>query len=279
MKIGVIGSGKWGTAVYNLIKKNGFDVCLISRNSLEILKNNVFDLAFIALRTEAIEGCINKYRQHLPKKICSLSKGVLSINEPFFSEKAKSLNLDFSIMFGPNFADELEDENFTISTISSTNLELAHQVNLLTKSSYFEPEITTNTLAVEIFGIFKNIIAIFMGFASKINMPQNTKSAILTKLIQEMIDLCKHLKQEREAFFLSAGIGDLFLTASSGKSRNFNFGFLFGENNNYSPEYTVEGLRSLKSLNYIEQNYNFKFNYYQKLYDVFINKADIKIYT
>ena len=272
MKVCIIGSGSWGTAIFNLIKNNRYDVTLLSRNNLDILKEIKFDIAFIALRTEAIEGCLEKYGEYLPKKVCSLSKGIFNAKEPFLSNKMADLGFEFALLYGPNFADEVERKDFTISTIASKNLNFANEIKQLTEANFFEVEINDDVESIEIYGIFKNIIAIFMGFAEQSKMPQNTKSAIFTKLIQEMIALSKMFKKDNHTFFTSSGIGDLFLTISSAKSRNFNFGVSFANNANFIPDKTVEGLRSLSSILHIEKKYSFEFNYYRKLYDIFILK-------
>ena len=94
MKVGVIGSGKWGTAIYNLIRKNGCEALILSRLEYKKLESLKLDLLFIALKTEGIEGFINNAKGFLPENICSLSKGVYSLEEPFFSKILKKLWLE-----------------------------------------------------------------------------------------------------------------------------------------------------------------------------------------
>jgi glycerol-3-phosphate dehydrogenase (NAD(P)+) len=268
-KVCVIGSGKWGRAFCGLIK----NATLISRSELDILKTKQFDIAFIALRTEAIESFLDTYQDYLPKKICSLSKGVFTLNTPFLSNKIEEMGIKFAILYGPNFADEVEGRRLSVSTVASNNVEFANEVKNLISTDFFKVETTNDIKAIEVYGIFKNIIAIFMGFAEQCKMPQNTKSAIFTKLIQEMMDFVISFGGTKDTFFTSAGIGDLFLTASSSKSRNFNFGMQFATNKKFIPENTVEGLRSLNAI----YNFGFEFTYYKKLYEIFIEKKEINL--
>ena len=49
MKVCIIGSGKWGTAISNLLKQNAVSVTLISRNDYTILKTEKFDIAYFTV--------------------------------------------------------------------------------------------------------------------------------------------------------------------------------------------------------------------------------------
>jgi glycerol-3-phosphate dehydrogenase (NAD(P)+) len=277
MKVCVVGSGNWGSAIFNLLKKNRVEAHLISRLNFDTLKKETFNTLFIALRTEAIQDFITNYIQFIPKKICSLSKGVFTTEAPFLSSYLLERGFNFATLFGPNFADEVECENYTISTISSNNLTFAKDLQAILQNKFFETEISNDIKSAEIYGIFKNIIAIFTGFASGMQMCENTKSAIFTKLIHEMIDFAKKCGGQESSFFLSSGIGDLFLTASSSKSRNFDFGMNFAKESSFKPEKTVEGLRSLASLPAFEKIYNYKFVTYRKLYNLIIKGEKFEI--
>lgn len=265
MRIGIIGSGKWGTAIYNLIRKNGFEAIILSRLEYKKLESLKLDLLFIALKTESIEGFINNTKGFLPKNICSLSKGIYSLEEPFFSNILK----DLAVLSGPNFADEVEAESSSISTIASKNLHLSDTIKKIIENKNFKIDTTTRVEAVECYGIFKNIIAIYMGILAGAQCSHNTKSMIFTQLIKEMQNFILNFDNTRESFFSAAGIGDIFLTATSPKSRNFSFGVDFYLQKPKAQE-TVEGLRSLQIIPVFEEKYGFKFNLYKKLYNQII---------
>lgn len=277
MKVCIIGSGKWGTAISNLLKQNAVSVTLISRNDYTILKTEKFDIAFIALRTEGIEAFLKEYIPYLPKSICSISKGIFTEKIPFLSEKMEKEGFNFALLSGPNFADEVERREQTITTIASKDLTLSSSLQKILTTSFFKVETTSSIKAIETFAIFKNIIAIYTGFMEKNNFSANTKSMIFTLLIQEMMDFLKKLEQQAESFFLSAGIGDIFLTATSSKSRNFEYGYNFSFTEDAIQNATVEGVRSLSAIPYLEEIYNFNFNYYKKLHSIFIQKQDVKL--
>ena len=154
MKVCIIGSGKWGTAISNLLKQNAVSVTLISRNDYTILKTEKFDIAFIALRTEGIEAFLKEYIPYLPKSICSISKGIFTEKIPFLSEKMEKEGFNFALLSGPNFADEVERREQTITTIASKDLTLSSSLQKILTTSFFKVETTSSIKAIETFAIF-----------------------------------------------------------------------------------------------------------------------------
>ena len=197
MKVCIVGSGSWGNAIANILKYNKIDTTLLSRNTLDTLKTNTFDILFIALRTEAIEDFLENYGTFLPKKICSISKGIFNQEIPFLSEKMTKEDFIFAILSGPNFADEVESKKQTITTIASKNSQFALQLKEILETEYFFIELTSSVKSVESFGIFKNIIAIYAGFMEKNKFSANTKSMIFTLLIKEMVDFISKLEKTK----------------------------------------------------------------------------------
>lgn len=264
MKVGIIGSGAWGTAICNLIKRNGFDALLFSRHEARKLQEEKLDILFLGLRTDAIKNFVEDMKEFLPQNICSLSKGIYCEESPFLSDVLKDFN--FAILSGPNFADEVESQFSAISTIASEKNILRSDIKKLLENKNFAIEETSNIKVVECYGIFKNIIAIYMGIMFAKNICNNTRSKIFTILIQEMQNFIKIFDKTQDSFFLSCGIGDIFLTASGSKSRNFSFGLNFGLSANQDLG-TVEGVRSLHAIPVFEKIYGFKFDLYKKLYN------------
>lgn len=277
MKIAVIGKGKWGGAIGNLLLENNYSPTFFSRDEFDKLKIMSFDVAFIALKTSAIEGFLQTYAKFLPNYVCLLSKGFLSMGDIFFSDFFEKTGKSYAILSGPNFADEVDNKDSTVTTIATTDAKFFDALKRLLTTSYFEIEFSDDVKCIEIFAIFKNIIAIHVGYMQQQNYPFNTKSKFVTKLIKEMMDFVKIFSTSPESFFLSAGIGDIFLTCTSYKSRNFEYGFNFDiltSNDFLANSETIEGVRSLLIIPQLEKVYNFNFTYYKKLYNFFINRIN-----
>lgn len=275
MEAGIIGTGKWGRAIGTILERNGHKVFFVSRYDFEKLELLSVDIFFIALRTEAIFPFLQQYSKALKGSVCMLSKGFYTYDAPFFSDYFSDISIPYAILSGPNFADEAFAGVPTITTVASKNNELLEMLKNALHSENFEVETSDSVKCIEIYAIFKNIISIQSGYMEKLSLPFNSKSKIITKLVQEMINFCQIIEEPKDSFFKAAGIGDLFLTCTSFSSRNFQYGYNFNSESladEKENEITVEGTRSLLLIPYLEKKYSFTFTYYKYLHKFFIEK-------
>ena len=87
------------------------------------------------------------------------------------------------------------------------------------------------------------------------NMTESTKAMFITESLHDIKSLIKGLGSDGDTVLTYAGFGDLLLTATSEKSRNYSLGYMIGkgatleEIQNYISTTTVEGLYTLKAIN------------------------------
>ena len=136
-------------------------------------------------------------------------------------------------------------------SLASTNNTLRDQVQQLLQSSQCIFSLTDKTRDVEIFGIYKNIIAILCGVMDELQMGKNITSEFLTKCLEFIIQF---YNLDYKSLLQPAGIGDLFLSCASPKSRNFTYGCQLVRDCNYTPTKLVEGLKSLHNLQQYRPN-------------------------
>ena len=85
-------------------------------------------------------------------------------------------------------------------------------------------------------------------------LPESTQAMFITEALHDMKEIIKALGGDKNTILSFAGFGDLLLTATSIKSRNFRFGKMIGEENpkeiieQYKNNTTIEGLYTLKSI-------------------------------
>ena len=145
-------------------------------------------------------------------------------------------------------------------------------------------EIKRNFLVQEYFAIFKNPLAILSGFIFKQTNSKNFESIIISKGIQEIRLIIQYLLNKKEIKISSILIGDAILTATSRKSRNFNFGYNLVLNDNQlvinlQTKNTVEGLNTIKSLSKRIGSDFKKFKLFYFLYNLFfLNKKNDQQY-
>ena len=109
------------------------------------------------------------------------------------------------------------------------------------------------------------------------NYPESTQSFLITESIHDIKSLITKLGGNPKTILSFAGIGDLLLTCTSTKSRNFSFGYLIGsgatkeEIDKYLSETTVEGYNTLKSIYKLIRNKKIKMPIIDLIYKIIMN--------
>ena len=93
--------------------------------------------------------------------------------------------------------------------------------------------------------LVKNIIAVFCGIITQLKMGKNIEAAFISKILQ---NLNQFIDFDKTTLVQPAGIGDLFLSCSSIKSRNYSFGINLILNRKIEFDKLVEGYNSLNNL-------------------------------
>ena len=275
-KISVIGSGAWGCSIADLIAKNGFDVSLFVRNKLDhpISKNITIysdfnqsvkkaDFIFIVTPSSAVTTILEKLIGKIDKKaiIVICSKGIENNGSKLFGQiLTEKLTNNYAILSGPNFASEVALKTPTITTIASNKKTIANTICNLLNNDYFLAIPSNDVITTSISGAVKNIIAIGCGIIDGLKLGDNAKAALVSKGAAEIGILSKKMGGKIENILSPAGFGDLFLTCSSTKSRNYSLGFMIGNGNNVQKilsdkNKTYEGAHAAKSVMTLTKKY------------------------
>ena len=275
-KISIIGSGAWGFGLANLITSNGHKISILcqSSESLESAKKNINNLStrlttdphsivtdnfiFIVTPSNVVLSIIKLLStNHISAKstIIICSKGIDDENLQLFSSCIEALlpKNRYAILSGPNFAEEVSQSLPTMTTIASKNKTTSNQISKLLRRQSFLPIISNEVVSTQIFGAIKNILAIGCGLIDGLELGENAKAALIIKGSVEACALIKKLGGDPIKNFISpAGLGDLFLTCSSKKSRNNSLGYMIGCGENINDiikkGLTYEGFRASNSM-------------------------------
>jgi len=235
MSIGVIGAGKWGTALaFALSEKN--EVFISSRTPRD-MKNFIsmeeilkYEYLVIAIPAQQISSWLENNFVFSNQKILVASKGIEASSGMFLNELYASYVPDENIAFlsGPSFATEVMKSLPTALVVNSHNQELSEKF-----SSFFPDFIKTYTstdvMGAEISGAYKNVIAIAAGICEGLGLGKNAAAALISRGLVEMQRFGLRYGAKEESFIGLSGAGDLFLTASSTMSRNFRVGLGLAE--------------------------------------------------
>lgn len=229
-RIGVIGAGKWGSALFHAVGKNS-DAYITSRTPRD-MKNFIsldemldFEYIIIAISAQEISSWLEKNFINKNQKILVASKGIEASSGRFLNEVyapyVKEKNLAF--LSGPSFATEVMQSLPTALVINSLSRDTADEFG-----AFFPEFIKTysslDVMGAEVSGAYKNVIAIAAGITEGLGLGKNAAAALISRGLVEMHRFGEHYGAKTESFIGLSGAGDLFLTASSTMSRNFRVG-------------------------------------------------------
>lgn len=291
MKITVLGAGAYGTALATILDENKHEVTIWSafQDEIDYLKQNhespklkgiklsnnfIFttnlkeaiknkDLLIIATPTGAVDDVTKKMKDlYDGTPICAISKGIEQDTCLFVYDVIKKyLDTDeIAIMSGPSFAIDVANKVPIGLTLAGQNKKALDTVYNAFANGHFKLRQTYDIVGTEICGAIKNVIAIASGILNGLSLPESTIAMLITESLHDIKELIKGLGGNGSTVYSFAGFGDLLLTATSTKSRNFSFGKLIGEGaskeeiNEYIKNTTVEGLYTLKSVRKLVNN-------------------------
>ena len=230
MSVGVVGAGKWGSALaFAFAQKN--EVYITSRTPRD-MKNfvsldEVLECEYLVITVPAqqVSGWLKENFVFKGQKILVASKGIEASTMKFlneiYAEHVPEENIAF--LSGPSFAVEVMQSLPTALVVNSTNQTLSEELMQLFPS-FIKAYSSTDVVGAEIAGAYKNVIAIAAGICEGLSLGNNASAALISRGLVEMSRFAKSYGAKDETFLGLGGAGDLFLTASSPMSRNYRVG-------------------------------------------------------
>ena len=259
MIIGVIGAGAWGSALAFIIKKTGNNVILLSHDDSkpnEIGLPTISDMSDLkecdawllvtpaAYFRQTVKSA-KKFYSGNPIIICTkgIEKDSYMLMSEILAEELPECD-DYGALSGPQFAGEVISGVPTGSTLAGTpkTREIGRKI-----FSKLYIEETDDIIGTEIGGVGKNALALISGFISVKTSGENERALIFTRGWNEIVNFGIENGAKMETFMGLAGLGDLFLSATSKTSRNYAAGFAIANNTPIGNK-TVEGIYALKGL-------------------------------
>ncbi|HEY2678447.1 MAG TPA: NAD(P)H-dependent glycerol-3-phosphate dehydrogenase [Steroidobacteraceae bacterium] len=282
----VIGAGSWGTALAILLAREGHPTQIWGRDdaqlnemrherrNLRYLPEAAFpealhvadDLAralehardaLIAVPSHAFRATLQEIQPHLKPstRIAWATKGfeIASGKLPHQVVREVLGARPGAVLSGPTFAKEVGAGLPTAMTIASSDEQFAKELALILSGPSFRAYTQTDIVGVEVGGAVKNVIAIGSGIADGMGYGSNTRVALITRGLAEMMRLGVKLGALRETFMGLAGLGDLVLTCTDDQSRNRRFGMALGRGESpqaaqHSIHQVVEGVSAARAV-------------------------------
>jgi glycerol-3-phosphate dehydrogenase (NAD(P)+) len=263
-RITLLGAGSWGTALALLLAKNNCDVLLWGHDENEIaglahyrehrqllpgyrlpdnisvtsdleLASKFSDIVLLIVPSHAFAATLTRLKS-LPTskdiKIAWATKGFNPHDGRLLHQVVADIftpDTPAAILSGPTFAREVAQNLPTAVTIASNQNEFATRLAEIFHSDRFRAYTSSDIIGVEVGGAAKNVLAIAAGIADGLGFGANTRAALITRGLNEIMRLGLKLGGKQETFTGLAGLGDLILTCTDNQSRNRRFGLALGQ--------------------------------------------------
>ncbi len=182
---------------------------------------------------------------------------------------------------GPNLATEILEKKPSAAVITSKYDEVIDIGLRLFSSPTFDTYASKDILGAEMAGALKNIVAIGTGAIRGLDMGKNAEAYFITEAWHELLSLIHFIiEEEPKALYGLAGIGDLIATATSPKSRNFQYGYNLVKDERIprheDDEDLVEGVTTVEVMSQYLKTKNFHSTLIETIYDLVQKKKSPK---
>jgi len=262
MRCAVVGAGAWGTALADLLVRNGHEVKLwafepdvvdsvnrkhentrflaghklaeglLAGNDVEEMVDDA-ELVTFATPSHVLRLIARKAVKALPESAPlvvatkGIEKSTLCLMTEVIEQEASTATI--VALSGPSFATEVVSRQPTAVVAASDDESAAELTQRVFSSPYFRAYTHTDVIGVELGGALKNVMAVATGIADGLGLGFNARAALVTRGLAEMTRLGVALGAEQSTFAGLAGLGDLVLTCTGTLSRNRAVGVELGK--------------------------------------------------
>ncbi len=215
--------------------------------------------------------------------VLSLSKGIdadtLELSDDLFFDMYPHFKDQFTFLSGPSFAHEIMQDQITLVTVAGKNKKVLDTVSLMVNTHSFKVLTSYDIKGVLLGGALKNILAIAGGVIEGLGYNHNTRAAMITRGIAEMLRFGQVFNARPETFYGLSGMGDLILTTTGDLSRNKTFGLEIAKGRKASEiiasqRSVVEGYKTAKAAHFLSEKYEIRARIFNGVYEVLYNERD-----
>ena len=254
----------------------------ITVNMEEALKDA--NLIVIAIPVKFVRDTVILLSKYYKKKqhLCIASKGIEQDSCLFIANIIKKYikTKKVCVISGGTFATDMISSVPMGLTLASKSNSTINIMKKTLQNKYLRLEVSGDIFGVEMYGAIKNVIAIASGIIDGMNYPESTKCMFITRALNDVMNLIYYYGGNKKTILSYAGIGDLLLTCTSTKSRNYTLGYIIGvgkkqeEIDEYVKNTTIEGLYTLQSIYGLIKSKNDNVLIISILYDIIYKHED-----
>lgn len=242
------------------------------------------EMVIFAVPSSAVAQVAQKIKPYLSGRelVVSLAKGVDPKTLAPLSETIKGvLGADPVILSGPSHAEEVARDLPTSMVAASRNEVAMVKVQEALADHTLRIYRNQDLMGVEIGGAVKNIIALAAGISDGVGYGDNTKAALMTRGMAEIIRIGVKMGAEKETFYGLTGMGDLIVTCTSMHSRNRRCGILIGQGMSVEEAtkqigMVVEGIKATKAFHDLAKRHEVEMPITDAIHRVLFEGEDLK---
>lgn len=308
--ISILGAGSWGTALAIQAARNGCPTLLWSHNpqhvdALSAARENrrylpgvKFDdhlevtadlrdavtfsqVLLVSVPSHAFRDVLKQVKPMLlpNPQIVWATKGFDCERGELLSEVvAQELGDEVAtaVLSGPTFAREVAEDLPTALTIAASSELVAGQLSRILHNQRFRIYTSADMIGVQVGGACKNVLAIAAGIADGLGFGANTRAALVTRGLSEIMRLGIKMGGQPDTFMGLAGLGDLILTCTDNQSRNRRFGLALGQGKDQRRalseiDQEVEGVSAARQAYFLSKRYGVEMPITEQVYHVLFN--------
>lgn len=262
--VAVLGAGSWGTALADVLARNGHEVRLWTWTAemAEIIRGSgrnerylpgvelsdrltitddlpeLLEEADVVLSVSPSQRVRSVMAAAAPyvrpdALLVSASKGFeldtgLRMTEVCAEVLGESIASGAVVLSGPSFAAELARRLPTAVSLASHDEDHARTVQAMFQNEHFRLYTQSDVVGTEVGGALKNVMAIAAGISDGLGLGANARAALLTRGLAEIGRLAEKMGGQWVTLAGLAGMGDLVLTCTGDLSRNRQVGLALG---------------------------------------------------
>lgn len=267
----------------NIVPANSWD------EVSELIDGKV-DLVVFGLPSSAITGFLFEHfttvveyiKQGVP--VVSLAKGIdpitLELPDDLFRNFFPEYMDQFTFLSGPSFAKEIVSEQITAVSLAGRSKKVLDVISKeMLNTKYFKVLPSYDVKGALLGGALKNVLAIAGGVIEGLGFNHNTRAAMITRGIAEMLRFGKVFNARPETFYGLSGMGDLILTTTGGLSRNKQFGLEIAKGKTpdeiiSSQRAVVEGYKTAKAVHLLSEKYEVRARIFNGVYSLLYENKD-----
>lgn len=312
MQIGIVGGGGWGTALAAVVARNADEVIMwvredAVREELRLHRTNTSflpgvkvpenvtpvdsfthfphcELIILAVPSAFVRATARLLREQLPHvtPIVSAAKGLefgTNLRMSVVLSEVFGASYPLAVLSGPNIALEVGRGIPSAAVVASPDQAFATAAQRVLMTGTFRVYTNRDLIGVELGGALKNVIALAAGVVDGLGYGDNTKAALMTRGMTEIVRLGRALGAEASTFAGLSGMGDLIVTCTSAHSRNRRAGLALGQGKQLAEvqggtPMVIEGVNTTRAAHQLALKHEIDMPITTALHDVLFNRRD-----